>query len=167
MVQIVKAGLRKQELGNMNQRLATVLLHYRRMPLATMSNISPAELIFNRRIKTQLDLLRNQRVAAEEVKQEKWPVVHKRDNTFASEDAVFMRKYTGGNKWTSGVVQQQHSPHTILVKQQDGTISHHSPRQMPYRAIDIPNDDDSLYDDIVTPPQPVVKNQRQQPIANN
>ena len=106
MVQIVKAGLRKQERGDIYQRLATVLLNYRRMPLATMSNMSPAELLFNRRIKTRLDLLRNQRVDVEEAKQEKWPGVHKRDNTFVLGDAVFMRKYTGGNKWTSGVVQQ-------------------------------------------------------------
>ena len=132
-----------------------------------MSNMSPAELLFNRHLKTRLDLLRNQRVDAEEAKHEKWPGVHNRDNTSVPGDAVFMRKYIEGNKWTSGVAQQQHSTHSILDKQQDGTISHHSPRQMRFRAIDILNDDDSLYDDIVTPPQPIANNQQQQPIINH
>jgi transposase InsO family protein len=50
MVQVVKTGLKKIKRGDIYKRLAEVLLTHRRTPLATMGNMSPAELLFNRRI---------------------------------------------------------------------------------------------------------------------
>ena len=59
MMQIIKNGLKNHPLDDTYQRLATVWLNYRRMPLPTMDNMSPAELLFGRRMKPCLDLLRN------------------------------------------------------------------------------------------------------------
>ena len=155
MVQVVKNGLHKHQHGDIHQRLATVLLNYRRMPLTTMGNMSPAEMLFHRRIKTRIDLLRNDNRNASEAAQEKWPGVHKRTQSFAPGDPVYMRKYVGEEKWATGIVSEQRSPHSILVTKKDGAVSHHAPRQLRRRVSNNVHDDDWV-DDIMPTTTPAV-----------
>ena len=56
-IQTVKQGLRKQKGNGIHHRLAKFLLNNRWTSQSTI-NISPAELLFRRSIRTRLDLLR-------------------------------------------------------------------------------------------------------------
>ena len=55
-VQIVKDGLKKITLGSVASRLARLLSHYRVTPQST-TVVSPAKLMFGRKLRTRLDLL--------------------------------------------------------------------------------------------------------------
>ena len=55
-VQIVKDGLKKMISGSMESRLARLLSCYRVTP-QSMTGVSPAELMFGRKLRTRLDLL--------------------------------------------------------------------------------------------------------------
>ena len=55
-VQIFKAGMRKITDGSTADRIARILLNYRRTPQTTTGS-SPAELMFGRNLRTRLDLL--------------------------------------------------------------------------------------------------------------
>ena len=66
VVQIVKRGLKKVISGDINSRLAKVLLTYRISPQST-TGVSPSELLVRRRLRTRLDLLKpNTAVTVEE-----------------------------------------------------------------------------------------------------
>ena len=55
-VQIFKAGMRKITDGSTSDRIARILLNYRRTPQTTTGS-SPTELMFGRNLMTRLDLL--------------------------------------------------------------------------------------------------------------
>ena len=57
MVQMVKNGLKRVTTGTLSERLAKVLFHYRVSPHSS-TNVSPAELLFQRKLKSKLDLVR-------------------------------------------------------------------------------------------------------------
>jgi hypothetical protein len=147
MVQVIKDGLKKYPQGDIYKRLAVVLMNNRRMPLAVMGNVSPAELLFGRRIKTRLDLLKDNNRNAVEAQQEKWPGVHKRARSFEAGEPVYLRKHTGTEKWATGIVEEQRSPHSIIVQQDNGVMSHHAPRQLRSRQMDTLDNND--WNDII------------------
>ena len=57
VVQILKTGLRKNTRGSLQTKTARILLDYRSTPHST-TGVSPSELLIGRRIKIQLDLLK-------------------------------------------------------------------------------------------------------------
>jgi len=54
-IQTVKEGLKKTTAGTIESRVARLLFRYRIMP-QSMTGVSPAELMFGRKIRTHLDL---------------------------------------------------------------------------------------------------------------
>ena len=83
-VQIVKRGLKKVISGDINSRLAKVLLTYRISPQST-TGVSPSELLVGRRFRTRLDLLKPNTAATVEEKQLK----QKRQNNARAKDRTF------------------------------------------------------------------------------
>ncbi|UYV65376.1 K02A2.6-like [Cordylochernes scorpioides] len=55
-VQTIKTGLKKVQQGSISQRLAEILLGYRRTPIASIGK-SPSEMMFGRNIRSRLDLI--------------------------------------------------------------------------------------------------------------
>jgi len=74
-VQIVKQGLKKNQQGSMKARLAKTLFSYRLTPQST-TGATPAELLLNRRPRSQLDLLRPNTADRIEQKQSKQKELH-------------------------------------------------------------------------------------------
>ncbi|UYV83435.1 K02A2.6-like [Cordylochernes scorpioides] len=55
-VQTIKTGLKKVQQGSLSQRLAEILLGYRRTPIASIGK-SPSEMMFGHNIRSRLDLI--------------------------------------------------------------------------------------------------------------
>ncbi|UYV65610.1 K02A2.6-like [Cordylochernes scorpioides] len=55
-VQTIKTGLKKVQQGSISQRLAEILLGYRRTPIASIGK-SPSEMMFGHNIRSRLDLI--------------------------------------------------------------------------------------------------------------
>jgi hypothetical protein len=127
-VETVKAGLRKQQDGDLHQKLARFLLNYRRTPQST-TGISPAELLLGRRLRTRLDLLRPSLTSTVEAKQEKWPGMNRRERDIPEDADVMTRNYGQGNTWLPGTVVEKRSPHSVVVKTPAGVLHRH-PNQL-------------------------------------
>ena len=105
-VQIVKKGLKKTTTGSARTKLAKTLFSYRLTPQST-TGISPAELLFGRRPRSRLDLLKPNtadRVEHKQQKQKEQHDVKARNRCFAVGDDVFVRNYQTGECWLPGVI---------------------------------------------------------------
>ena len=92
-VQIVKKGLKKTTTGSARSSLAKTLFSYRLTPQST-KGISPADLLFGRRPRSSLDLLKPNTADRVEHKQQKEKEQHDakaRNRCFAVGDDVFVR----------------------------------------------------------------------------
>ncbi|XP_064483003.1 uncharacterized protein K02A2.6-like [Ornithodoros turicata] len=99
MVQTVKNKLRQLRRDNLECRLSRLLFTLRAMPSATTGK-TPAELLMNRRLKTLLHQVQPVTNATKEQRcKEDTP-------KFQVGDEVFVRHYTGGNKWVPATVMR-------------------------------------------------------------
>ncbi len=129
-VQTVKQGLKKNQGGDLQQRLARFLLSYRRTPQST-TNVSPAELLFKRVLRTRLDLVRPSLSNIVHAKQEKWPRVDARERPAPEVGSPMLaRNYGAGDRWEPGVVTEHRSPHSLVVTSPTGGVSHRHPDQL-------------------------------------
>ena len=129
-VGIIKQGLRKHPDGDIHCRLAKILLSYRRTPHTTTGQ-SPAEMLYNRQLRSRIDLLRPDLISDIHAKQEEWSQVTTRDREYVPGDCVYMKNYTPGQqeKWKEGIVEKVHSPHSIMVRHSEG-VTQYNPRQL-------------------------------------
>ena len=105
----------KLGVGDVVEKLSKFLFSYRVTPHTT-TGVSPAELMFGRRLRTVFDLVKpedkiHKRVLIKQENQKKYfnpkmPRVTK----FDSEDPVMIRNYASGNKWIPGVVTERTGP---------------------------------------------------------
>ncbi|KAJ8403221.1 hypothetical protein AAFF_G00354380 [Aldrovandia affinis] len=93
-------------------------------PSLTTTGATPAELLMNRRIRTQLDLVRPSlagKVGLNQAKQKEHHDKHTRDRTFTEADSVYVRGYAG-QKWIPATLIERTGPVSWRVKTQDGKL---------------------------------------------
>ena len=121
-VQTFKESMKKSSQGSIETRLSRFLFPYRTTPHTT-TGTSPAELLFNRRPRTKLDLLRPSVEARVEKKQQDQKRAHDKSakpRSFNLEDNVYVRNFTNGDSWTPGTIIKLISPLSFIIELEDG-----------------------------------------------
>lgn len=100
-VQILKAGLKKNTTGSLHTRIARILLAYR----SSTTGVAISELLFGRRIRTQLDLVKLSLAKDVESFQFKSKVTHDlkaKDRNFSVGNPVFVKNFVKGKNGLLG-----------------------------------------------------------------
>ena len=126
-VQTFKEGMRKGKAttSDLQLRLTRFLFQYRITPHST-TGISPAELLMNRRPRSQLDLMHPSVASRVVVNQERQKAGHDRPSvavrTFSPGDTVYVRESSNKSKWLPGVVAARNGPLSYEVTLSDDHI---------------------------------------------
>ncbi len=123
-VQIIKRGLKKETVGDIEERLAKILFNYRITPQTT-TGISPSELLLGRRPRSRLDLLKPNIADRVEKKQSQQKEQHDsraRLRVFTVGQNIFLKNYGAGRRWLPGMVIQVTGPVSYKVKLHDGRL---------------------------------------------
>lgn len=124
-VKLVKRALKKAQVENenVNTALSRFLFSYRNTEHSTTGR-EPAMLMFGRRLRGRLDLLRPD--TRDLVRQRQEVSERRRESTLRvtePHDSVLLRDYTKGRaKWTEGTVVRRESPVSYTVKSRDGRV---------------------------------------------
>ena len=123
-VQTFKMNMKKMSQGSLETRIARFLFHYRITPHTT-TGISPAELLFGRRLRSHLDLLKPDftvasRVSRHQQAQKARHDLHTQNRAIQVGDSVLVRNFLQGPKWLSGVVQESSGPVSYQVELDSG-----------------------------------------------
>ena len=120
-----KMGLKQITEGSLQARLNKFLFQYRLTPQTT-TGLSPAELMFGRRLRSHLDLLMPSIATRVNAKQQQQQKVNHDGNCKLREfdvgDTVYIRNFRGTPLWIPGIVNQCRGPVSYSVKLNDGTI---------------------------------------------
>ena len=106
-VQTLKGGLKKLQDGSLETKLSRFLFSYRSMPHGS-TGLSPAELMFGRRLHSPLDNIRPNHERKVHNEQERQKSIHDRRakiREFSVGDLVYARNYGAGAKWLPGQVR--------------------------------------------------------------
>lgn len=117
-VQSFKTGMRTGT-GDLQIMLCKFLMHYRSSPHVSTGK-TPAELMFNRNIRTRLDLLHPLPVNSTD-----GDVCDKRTRQFKLGDLVWSRSYRNDEKWTPGKITKKYGPRNYQVMIGDQTHKRH------------------------------------------
>ena len=124
VVQTFKEGMKRIKEGSLNTRLCRFLFKYRMTPHSS-TGVSPAELMFGRKWRSQLDLLKpsvEEKARQAQDRQRKGHDAHARPRTFVVGETVYTRNYAQGPKWLPGTVVEIEGPVLLHVKLRDGRI---------------------------------------------
>lgn len=121
MVQTLKLGLKKMTSGSIETRVSQFLSAYWITPQTT-TRLSPVKLLFNRKVRTHLDLL--QLVVEKQVTQKRLQQKLNHDHAgmrnYVVGDLVYIKNFSAGPKWLPGVVVQATGPLAYLVQVGEG-----------------------------------------------
>ena len=101
-VQTFKEGLKRLKKGSLNTRLMRFLFKYRTTPHSS-TGVSPAELMYERKLRSQLDLLKPSPTEVADKTQNRQET---KTRSFNVGDCVYARNYSRGPKWLPGQVVQ-------------------------------------------------------------
>ena len=150
-VQTVKQGLRKITLGSMESRVARLFSRYRVTPQSTTGR-SPAELMFGRKLRTRLDLLRpdlSSRVRQQQTIQKQNHDTHAKQRDINTGMEVYVFNNQGTPKWLPGTIEKISGPVSVVVKLSDGrTLRKHIDDLRP-RTSQVCDDSDTEREDII------------------
>ena len=99
-VQTFKEGLKRLKKGSLNTRLMRFLFKYRITPHSS-TGVSPAELMYGRKLRSQLDLLKPSPTEVADKTQNRQETTTR---SFNVGDCVYARNYSRGPKWLPGQV---------------------------------------------------------------
>ena len=117
-VQVFKDGMRKSTGGSIESRIAKFLSRYRTTPQST-TGTTPAELMFGRKLRTRLDLLKPDLEVAVRWKQTKQKAVHDyhaTDCSFKEGAYVYVYNQAGSPKWLPGTIIKKTGFASYLVR---------------------------------------------------
>lgn len=121
MVQTVKDKLRKMDNMSWDIKIPNMLLGLRATPCAS-TNKSPAELLFNRRLRTVLDSInpheRQRKTREEQVIRNS----SKKNRQTALGQAVMYRNFSSGPRWLPGTIVSKEGPSSYKVETGDGNV---------------------------------------------
>ena len=153
-VQTFKDGMKKLKTGSVDTKLARFLFKYRITPQSS-TGISPAELMFGRRLRSQLDNLRpdlGKKVQEAQWQQAKGQGARAKEREFVVGDLVYARNYSPGPKWLPGKVIEKVGSrlHTVVLadgrqvrKHSDQLLARAMPESTVVEAQEEANDSDS------------------------
>ena len=123
-VQTFKMNMKKMSQGSVETRIARFLFHYRITPHTT-TGISPAALLFGRRLRSHLDFLKpdfalESRVSQRQQAQKARHDGHTQNRSIKVGDSVLVRNFLQGPKWLSGLVQESLGPVSYRVELDSG-----------------------------------------------
>ena len=105
-VQTFKEGMKRLKLGSLNTRLSRFLLRYRITPHSSTGS-SPSELLWGRKLRSQLDLLlpdTDRKMQQAQDRQKQSHDAHSASRLFLVDDTVYARNYGPGPRWLPGLV---------------------------------------------------------------
>ena len=117
-VQTFKESMKKMSNGSIGTRLSRFLFTYRTTPHTT-TGISPAKLLFNRRPRTRLELLRPCIQSHVLKKQQNQKVTHDKSakaRKFQVQDRVYAHNFSDGEVWIPGVIAKCIGPLSFIIK---------------------------------------------------
>lgn len=125
-VQTFKNSMKKMKDESLKTKVAKFLLKYRVTPHAT-TGVAPSTLMFNRKLRTRLDLVRpdvNRKIKKSQENQKKYHDEHAKDREFTEGQAVYVKNYSSNvpGKWMPGEVQKKTGPVSYQVKLPEGGI---------------------------------------------
>jgi len=123
-VQTFKAAMKRMKEGSLNTWLTRFLFNYRVTP-HTSTEVSPAELMFGRKLRSQFDLLRpsvGRKVQQAQDSQKKGHDVRASPRSFSVGESVYAKNYGQGPKWLPGLVVGTEGSALFRVKHPDGRI---------------------------------------------
>ena len=123
-VRIFKEGMEKMEKGSLKTKLSRFLLKYRITPHST-TGVPPAQLLMNRQLHTQLDLVRpkiSDRVMAKQTLQKSAHDYHARDREIQVDDPVYAKDFRHPKTWISGTVVEKTGPVSAQVLLNNGKV---------------------------------------------
>ena len=124
-VKIVKDGSKKMSEGTTEDRIARFLFTYRITPQST-TQMSPAELLMGRRLRSRLDLLKPnlaQRVEKKQLQQKRNYDSCVRQRTFKEGEKVYAKNFRlFGQMWLPG---KKTGPVSVRVELTGGQVVHH------------------------------------------
>ena len=123
-VQTFKAGLKRITEGTLQARLNKFLFQYQLIP-QTATGLSPAELMFGRRLRSHLDLLMPTVATRVSTKQQQQKVNHdscSKLREFQVGDDVHIQNFRGTPLWILGVIVKCQGPVSYCVKLNNGTV---------------------------------------------
>ena len=135
-VQTFKEGMKRIKEGSLNTRLSRFLFQYRLTPHSS-TGVSPAELMFGRKLRSQLDLLKpsvGRTVRQEQDRQKKAHDAHASPRSFVVGDYVYARNYRDGPRWLPGRVVETEGSVLTQVKLTDGHLLRRHMDQLRPRA---------------------------------
>ena len=121
-VQTFKDGMKKQKNGTIETKLSRFLFKYRITPHSS-TGISPAQLIYGRRIRSHLDCIRpdlGKKTRDVQQKQKQSHDRHARSREFQMEDLVYVKNNGQGDKWEKGKVVGRLGQAMYVVLMEDG-----------------------------------------------
>ena len=126
-VQIFKKSLKTNTGGSLEERVLRFLTKYRSTPQST-TGLSPAQLLFGRNLKTQLDLLFPNTHSKVVGSQEKQKANH--DKTafprhLEADDHVYYRNFSKGPKWMKGTIAEKTGPVSFKIEGPSGVVKRH------------------------------------------
>jgi len=153
-VKTFKQGMRKIKEGTLSERIARFLFNYRITPQST-TDLSPAELLQGRKLRSRLDLLKpdiTARVQQKQLKQKESHDRHARDRCLDVGDSVFTRNFSKGDKWLPGRIVERTGPVSFKVelegegliwRRHQDLIRKRHVDEIPYSPVDLelPEDD--------------------------
>ena len=123
-VQTFKEGMRKMTDGSLETKLSRFLFKYRMTPQST-TGVSPAELIFGRRLRSHLDNIRPDIDRKTRLNQERQKQGHDRRarvREFRLNDLVYAKSYGSGASWLPGKITAVHGAMLFTVQLENGRI---------------------------------------------
>ena len=112
-VQTFKAALRKADQKGLQLALTQFLLRYRTTPHPATGK-TPAELIFGRQVRTRLDLIHPSQKEIQKGERGKRKETRKA-REFEVGEPVWMRNYSGSEKWIPGIVISKSGPLSYTI----------------------------------------------------
>ena len=123
-VQTFKGSFKRSRQGSINTRVSRFLFTYRMTPHSS-TGISPAELMFGRKLHCQLDLLkpsRGRKARQAQDQQRKTRDKRSKLRSFKLNEQVYVRNYGPGPRWLPGVVVKFEGSVLLEVRLRDGRI---------------------------------------------
>ena len=127
-VQTFKQNLKCMQKGTIHEKVLRFLTKYRVTPQSS-TGLTPAELMFGRKLKTRLDLVHpyvQTSVMKSQLQQKKTHDQHAKVRDLCLHDNVFVRNYASGPKWVPGTIVEQTGPISFKVQTDNqGVIKRH------------------------------------------
>lgn len=162
-VQTLKNALKKTQDGSLETRLYRFLARYRITPQSTTGQ-SPSEMLFKRKIRSRLDVMRPDvasKVLHEQTRQKINHDKHVRIKDLHVGDTVFAQNFGRGKFWLPGEIIEKTGPLSVQIQLKDGRVIRRHLDHVRLRESDEP---DTITASVVTPapvtwPEPVEKPQ--------